>query len=174
MADESIKNDDTSIAVTVRIDRSLHDAMQRFFADGDVFESYDDLVGTLLQAATCRPGGPAGRKSFLDLLVFAAWQRGEDFEATLFGRPGNEHDRRQLYGLMLGWNRLDLVNAYEQREFRDKGATTFARDVTARLTRDLDRKDATAIIETMTLGSPNLHAEVLHWLDVAHSERAPD
>jgi hypothetical protein len=129
MADS--KNDDTTVAVTVRIDRDLHDAMQRFFADGHVFESYDDLVGSLLQAATCRPGRPAGRKSFLDLLVFDAWQRGEDFETTLFGRPGNEHDRRQLYGLMLGWNRLDLVNAYEQQEFRDRGAMAFVRESVA-------------------------------------------
>lgn len=174
MADESSMNDDTGIAITVRVDRSFHEAMQRFFAEGAVFESYDDLIGTLLQAATCRPGGPPGRKSFLDLLVFAAWQRGEDFETTLFGRPGNEHDRRQLYALMLGWNRLDLVNAYEQQEFRDKGSTTFARDVAVRFARDLDRKDATALIETMTLGSPGLQAEMLHWLDVAHSERAPD
>lgn len=170
---KSDMNDDATVAVTVHIDRGLHDAVQRLLADGDVFKSPCDLIGTFLQAMTCRPGGTPGQKTFLDLIVFAAWQRGEDFEATLFGRPGNEHDRLQLYSLMLGFNRLDFVNTYEQREFCAKESTTFARDVASRLARDLDPEDATRLIETMTLGSPALHAELLHWLDVAEAER-PD
>lgn len=168
------KSDDATIPLTVRIDRRVHNAVQRLIADGDVFASPDDLICTFLEAVTCRPAGPPGQKSLLDLLVFAAWQRGQDFETTLFGRPGNEHDRRQLYSLMLGFNRLDFVNTYEQREFRSKGATTFARDVAYRFARDLDREDATRLIETMTVGSPALHAEMLHWLDVAAAENADD
>lgn len=163
---------DSTIPLTVHLDRRLHDDVQRLLTDGDVFLACNDLVRTFLEAVTCRTGRRAGQKSLLDLLVFAAWQRGEDFETTLFGRPGNEHDRRQLYSLMLGYNRLDFVNIYEQREFRAKGATTFARDVASRLARDLDREDAMRMIETMTLGSPSLYAEMLHWLDVAIAERS--
>lgn len=165
--------DDKSVAVTIRIDRVLHEAMQAFFAAGDVFAGYDDLVGTLLQAATCSAGGPAGQKSFVELLQFTAWQRGLDFETTLFGRPGNEHDRRQIYALMLGDDRHDLVNAYESQEFRDKGAMIFARDVGTRFARDLERDDAARLIATMTLGAPALQAEMLHWLDIGLAARTP-
>jgi hypothetical protein len=51
---------------------------------------------------------------------------------------------------------------------------TFARAVATRFARDLDRADATALIETITLGSPSLQAEMLHWLDVAQAERDHD
>ena len=163
-------NDD-KVEITIRIDRKLHEELKPFFEADLMFAAYQDLVGTLLQALACKAGGPAGRQSFLDLLAFAADQRGIPFEENLFGRPGNEHDRRQLYGMMLGMERLFLVNEYEWDEMKEKGADQFARDVAKRFARDLNRIDATRLIETLTLGSSGLHAEMVHWLDVELAEQ---
>ena len=160
-----------TVEITIRIDRQLHEEMQPFFADGLMFSAYQDLVGTLLQALTCKAGGAPCRRSFLDLLQFSSEQRDIGFEENLFGRPGNEHDRRQLYGMMLGMERLQMVNDYEWDEMEEKGAARFARDTAKRFARDLNRDHATRLIEGMTLGAPKLQAEMLHWLDVELAER---
>lgn len=162
---------DDKVEITIRIDRKLHEELQPFFADELMFSAYEDLVGTVLQALCCKSRSDPMRRSFLDLLEFSAQQRGISFEENLFGRPGNEHHRRQLYGMMLGMERLQMVNNYEWDELEEKGANRFARDVAKRFARDLNRVDATRLIETMTLGSSCLHAEMLHWLDVELAEQ---
>jgi hypothetical protein len=162
-----------TVEITVRVSRQLHETAKAFFAEALWFTTYDEIVGTLLQAMTCRPDGPAAQRSFLDLLAFTAEQRGISFEENLFGRDGNEHDRRQFYGLMLGMERLRMVNDYEWSEMKEKGAARFAHDVARRFARDLNRIDGQRLIEGMTLGSPQLQAEMLHWLDVFCGSAAP-
>lgn len=162
---------DDTVEVTIRIDRKLHEELKPFFADQLMFSGYQDLFDTLLQALCSKAGTDPCRRSFLDLLEFTHQQRDISFEENLFGRPGNEHHRRQLYGMMLGMERLQMVNNYEWDEMEEKRANRFARDTAKRFARDLNRNDATQLIEGMTLGSASLHAEMLHWLDVELAEQ---
>lgn len=153
--------------LTLKLTSAHRNALHAFLAsDNAWFASADELVSALLEALTCCPGSADGHRSFMDFLAFVAEQRGIPFEDNLFGRMGNEHDRRQLYGLMLGMNRLQMVNDYEWAEWKEKGPHRFARDVATRFAKDLERADAERLIETMTLGSPSLQAEMLHWLDI--------
>lgn len=55
--------------------------------------------------------------------------------------------------MLLGYNRYDIATELEQDEYDDKGPEKFAQDVARRLARDLDRRNAEAIIATMTLGN---------------------
>ena len=72
--------------------------------------------------------------------------------------------------MLLGYNRYDILTALEQDEYDDKGPEKFAQDVARRLARDLDRRNAEAIITTMTLGNEGLQQLMRHWLDVYLAE----
>lgn len=158
------------VEITIRIDRKLHERMQNFFAFPVHYGNYSELVEALLQALTKTDDTDWLHQSFLDLLWASSQQRNVGFEEHLFGRAGNEHDRQQLYGLMLGMERYELPVDRQQEEFDDKGPETFAHDMARRLARDLNRFHAANIITVMTAGEPELTELMLHWLDVYLAE----
>ncbi|MBA4131116.1 MAG: hypothetical protein C0519_06800 [Hyphomicrobium sp.] len=170
MTDAATGNREDKVEVTLRIDRKLHEAMQPFFDQQINFANLDELVQMLLRALTRTPDSGWGQSSFMDFLFDVAEQRNVGFEYNLFGRRGNELDRRQLYAMLLGYNRYDIATELEQDEYDDKGPEKFAQDVARRLARDLDRRNAEAIIATMTLGNEGLHQLMMHWLDVYLTE----
>lgn len=170
MTETRTEPQDDKIEVTLRLDRKLHEAMQPFFEHQINFANMEELVTVLMRAITRTPDSVWGQCSFMDFLYEVAEQRNVGFEYNLFGRLGNEHDRRQLYAMLLGYNRYDILTALEQDEYDDKGPEKFAQDVARRLARDLDRRNAEAIITTMSLGNEGLHQLMIHWLEVFQAE----
>lgn len=170
MTDATTGKADDTVEVTLRIDRKLHEAMQPFFEQQINFANMDELVQMLMRAITRTPDSVWGQSRFMDFLFDVAEQRNVGFEYNLFGRLGNELDRRQLYAMLLGYNRYDIATELEQDEYDDKGPEKFAQDVARRLARDLDRRNAEAIIATMTLGNEGLHQLMIHWLEVFLAE----
>jgi hypothetical protein len=170
MTDTTTGKTDDTVEVTLRIDRKLHEAMQTFFEHQINFANMDELVKVLMRAITRTPDSEWGHTSFMSFLFDVAEQRNVGFEYNLFGRLGNELDRRQLYAMLLGYNRYEIATELEQDEYDDKGPEKFAQDVARRLARDLDRRNAEAIIATMTLGNEGLHQLMMHWLDVYLTE----
>lgn len=171
MTDATTGKTEDKIEVTLRIDRKLHEAMQPFFEQQINFANMDELVQMLLRVITRTPESEWGQSRFMDFLFDVAEQRNVGFEYNLFGRLGNEVDRRQLYAMLLGYSRYDIATELEQDEYDDKGPEKFAQDVARRLARDLDRRNAEAIIATMTLGNEGLQQLMMHWLEVYLGEQ---
>lgn len=174
MTDATIGNREDKVEVTLRIDRKLHEAMQPFFEQQINFANMDELVQMLLRVITRTPDSVWGQSRFMDFLFDVAEQRNVGFEYNLFGRLGNELDRRQLYAMLLGYNRYEIATELEQDEYDDKGPEKFAQDVARRLARDLDRRNAEALIATMTLGNEGLHQLMIHWLEVYLAEEGKE
>lgn len=90
------------------------------------------LCGSSAERLGHRGGGTCNdhtRKQLpFDLLAFAAKQRACRWKTTCSAAPATSTTGACCYGLMLGMERLRLVNEYEQREFQTKGADVFARD----------------------------------------------
>lgn len=155
-----------SVEITIKLDRELHEAMQEFFKQGGFFDGYQSLF-QLVAEAICRSDGKRREyRTFLELLDWCADQKGVGLETLLYGRPSNEHDRLQLYAMLLNLDRFSLVNDYEQDEWRKCGLQGFAQGLAKRLARDLDRDTAAMIIEEKTPFDPEVRAEALHWLDI--------
>lgn len=170
MSAEAKNGKSETVEITLCVDRKLVESVQPFIEDRLFFSGYDDLFERVLEAIGGRRGDRCVPINFLTLLEVAAQQRGVSFVENLFGRPGNVQDWRALFGLLLGRERLDFINAYEWDELEEKGVDRFARDGATRLAKDLNRDHATEMIELMTMGSAELRAEMLHWLDVALAE----
>lgn len=159
---------DGSVEITIKLDRELHEAMQDFFRPErfGFFEGYQDFFELAAEAVCRRDGKPREYRTFLEVLDWCADQKGICLETLLYGRAPNEHDRLQLYSLLLGLDRLSLVNDYEQAEWRKRKLLGVAHDLAKRLARDLERDTATMIIEEKTHFDPEIRAEALHWLDI--------
>lgn len=163
-----MSENDGGVEITIKLDRQLHEAMQDFFKSERLgfFEGYQDFFELVAEAICRRDGKPRDYRSFLEVLDWCAEQKGVCLETLLYSRAPNEHDRLQLYSMMLGLDRLSLVNDYEQDEWRKRKLSGFAHDLAKRLARDLERDTATMIIEEKTLFDPAVRTEALHWLDI--------
>lgn len=163
-----MSGNDGSVEITIKLDRKLHAAMQAFFKGqgGGFFEGYQDFFQLVAEAICRRDGRPRDYRTFLEVLDWCADQKGVSLETLLYSRAPSEHDRLQLYSMLLGLDRLSLVNDYEQAEWRERKLSGFAHALAKRLARDLERDTATMIIEEKTPLDREVRAEALHWLDI--------
>lgn len=160
------------VEITVRIAAGLHREMKLFFDQGPHFASYQEFVAAACEAVCKSDEGPLLHyRSLFDLWHCVKEQRAFGFDDVLFGRWSNEHDRLQLWSLLLGLKRYTLTKAYDEDAWTENGPTLFARMVARTLARDLQREAAAQIIEEKTVSNPHMRAEMLHWLDVELAEK---
>lgn len=172
MTESGGQRDADDVEITVRIPAALHREMKLFFDQGPHFANYREFVTAACEAVCKSDEEPLLRyRSLLDLWHCVKEQRAFGFEDVLFGRWSNEHDRIQLWSLLLGLKRYTLTKAYDEDAWTENGPTLFAQMVARTLARDLQREAAAQIIEEKTVSNPHMRAEMLHWLDVELAEK---